>query len=110
MKSCLFCDMAEGIVATPKIYEDDHIFVIRDIRPKAKTHLLVIPKIHIPSLFDVQEEHSDLMGYIMTSLKNFAKEQNIDSFRTVINAGADSGQEIFHLHFHILGGESLKSL
>lgn len=110
MKSCLFCDMAEGIVATKKIYEDDYIFVIRDIRPKAKTHLLVIPKIHIPSLFDVQEEHSDLMGYIMTSLKNFAKEQNIDSFRTVINAGADSGQEIFHLHFHILGGESLKSL
>ncbi|MGE4350081.1 MAG: HIT domain-containing protein [Candidatus Berkiella sp.] len=106
-QNCLFCNMATGKLATNKVYEDDHIFVINDIRPKARVHLLVIPKIHIASLLDVQEEHSDLMGYIVTSLKNFAKEQNIDSFRTVINAGAGSGQEIFHLHFHLLGGGAL---
>ena len=107
MTSCLFCDMASGKTESKKIYEDDHIFVIRDIRPKAEVHLLVIPKLHIASLLEVQEEHSDLLGYVMTSLKNFAKDQNIDSFRTIINAGAGSGQEIFHLHFHVLGGKKL---
>lgn len=107
MAQCLFCDMASGKIATNKVYEDDHIFVIHDIRPKAKVHLLVIPKLHIPSLLEVSEEHSDLMGYILTSLKNFAKELNINSFRTIVNAGKGSGQEIFHLHFHLLGGGSL---
>lgn len=107
MADCLFCKMATGEMEVDKIYEDEHIFVIKDIRPKAKVHLLVIPQIHIPSLLDVQEEHSDLMGYIVTSLKNFAKEQNIDSFRTIVNAGEGSGQEIFHLHFHLLGGGAL---
>ena len=104
MTNCLFCDMAEGKMATEKLYEDDHIFVIKDINPKAKVHLLVIPKIHVESLMDVQEEHSDLLGYIMISLKNFAQQQNIQSFRTIVNTGKGSGQEIFHLHFHLLGG------
>lgn len=103
MTDCLFCNMASGNVAVNKIYEDEQLFVIHDIRPKAKIHLLVIPKLHIPSLASVQEEHSDLLGYVMTSLKNFAKEQGLDSFRTVINTGKGSGQEIFHLHFHLLG-------
>lgn len=107
MADCLFCDMATGKVPTNKLYEDEHIFVIKDIRPKANVHLLVIPKRHISSLLDVQEEDSDLMGYVVTSLKNFAKDQNIDSFRTIVNAGAGSGQEIFHLHFHLLGGGQL---
>lgn len=107
MTTCLFCEMTTGKVATQKIYEDDYIFVIHDINPKAKVHLLVIPKVHIPSLLEVQEEHANLMGYVVTSLKNFAKAQNIDSFRTIINTGSDSGQEIAHLHFHLLGGNVL---
>ncbi len=107
MGQCLFCDMVEGKVPAEKLYEDDTIFVIKDINPKAKVHLLVIPKIHIANLQDVQEEHGDLLGYMMTSLKNFAQQQNIDSFRTIINTGKDSGQEIYHLHFHLLGGGPL---
>ena len=105
MKGCVFCKMIDGEIPTEKIYEDDKVFVIKDMFPKAKVHLLVIPKLHIDSLFEVQEEHSDLLGYVMTSLKNFAKEQGLKGFRTIINTGPGSGQQIFHLHFHILGGE-----
>lgn len=107
MTDCLFCKMLKGEIATDKIYEDDLLFVIKDIRPKAKVHLLVIPKVHIENLNDVQEEHASLLGYIMTSLKNFAKEQGIDSFRTIVNTGKGSGQEIYHLHFHLLGGGNI---
>ncbi len=107
MTDCLFCKMATGEVPTQKIYEDNHIFVIKDIHPKAKVHLLVIPKRHIESLNDLNEAHAPLLGYIMTSLKNFAKEQGLDSFRTLINTGKGSGQEIFHLHLHLLGGNNI---
>lgn len=107
MADCLFCQMVTGEVPTTKIYEDDTIFVIKDINPKAKVHLLVIPKVHINSLNEVQEEHSALLGYVMTSLKNFAKEQGLEGFRTIINTGPGSGQKIFHLHVHILGGNHL---
>jgi len=107
MTDCLFCNMVTGKIPTEMIYEDDSLFVIKDIRPKAKVHLLVIPKLHIDSLATIKEEHATLLGYIMTSLKNFAKEQGLDSFRTIVNTGSGSGQEIFHLHFHILGGSNL---
>lgn len=107
MADCLFCNIIQGKIPADKVYEDDFIFVIKDIRPKAKVHLLVIPKLHIDSLLDAQEEHTQLMGYVVTSLKNFAKEQGLDSFRTIVNTGKGSGQEIFHVHFHLLGGGSL---
>jgi histidine triad (HIT) family protein len=99
--------MVQGKIPTEKVYEDDHIFVIKDIHPKAKVHLLVIPKIHIDSLAHVKEEHAPLLGYMVTSLKNFAKEQGLDSFRTIVNTGEGSGQQIFHVHFHLLGGTNM---
>jgi histidine triad (HIT) family protein len=99
--------MIDGTVPADKVYEDDLLFVIKDIRPKARVHLLVIPKRHIENLNDVQEEHAQLLGYIMVSLKNFAKEQGLDSFRTITNTGPGSGQEIYHLHFHVLGGGTI---
>jgi histidine triad (HIT) family protein len=99
--------MVEGKIPATKIYEDDHIFVIHDINPKASVHLLVIPKLHIDSLAQVKEEHAPLLGYVMTSLKNFAKEQGLEGFRTIVNTGKGAGQQIFHLHFHILGGVKL---
>lgn len=107
MADCLFCSMVSGKIPTTKLYEDDQIFVIKDIRPKAKVHLLVIPKVHIDSLLNVEEEQSALLGYIMISLKNFAKEQGLSGFRTIVNTGSEGGQEIFHLHFHLLGGGNL---
>ncbi len=110
MTDCLFCHMVQGKIATDKIYEDDHIFVIKDIHPKARVYLLVIPKLHIDSLADVNEQHSALLGYMMISLNNFAKEQGLNGFRTIINTGSDGGQEIFHLHMHLLGGGNLPRL
>lgn len=107
MTDCLFCKMVTGEVPTQKLYEDSHIFVIKDINPKAKVHLLVIPKVHIHSLNEVNEAHAPVLGYVVTSLKNFAKEQGLDSFRTIVNTGKGSGQSIFHVHFHILGGNNL---
>lgn len=104
MRDCLFCQMISGEKPTDKIYEDERLFVIKDIRPKAKVHLLVITKNHIESLAEVQEEQAPLLGYMMTSLKNFAKEQGLDAFRVQINVGKAAGQEIFHLHLHLLGG------
>ena len=102
---CLFCKMSKDEIKTEKIYEDDKIFVIKDINPKADTHLLVIPHVHIESLFEINEDHEQLMGYMLNSLKNFAKTQNLDGFRTIINTGKSGGQEIFHIHFHLLGGK-----
>jgi histidine triad (HIT) family protein len=99
--------MIEGEIPTQKVYEDDQIFVIKDIHPKAKVHLLVIPKLHLDSLNEAKEEHAPLLGYMLSSLKNFAHEQGLDSFRTVVNTGKGSGQEIFHLHLHLLGGGNL---
>jgi len=99
--------MVAGEVPVEKVYEDSQIIVIRDIRPKAPVHLLVIPKVHIDSLAMVQEEHAALLGYMLISLKNFAKEEGIDAFRTLINTGKGAGQEIFHLHFHLIGGTPL---
>lgn len=110
MADCIFCQMVNGKIPTDKIYEDEQIFVIKDIHPKARVHLLVIPKIHIDSLNEVKEQHSPLLGYMMTSLNNFAKEQGLSGFRTVINTGASGGQEIFHLHIHLLGGGVLPKL
>lgn len=102
---CLFCKIDKGEIPGEKIYEDDKIFVIKDIHPKADTHLLVIPHAHIASLFEAEEEHENLLGYMLNSLKNFAKSHGLEGFRTVINTGAAGGQEVFHLHFHLLGGK-----
>jgi len=102
MENCLFCEIISGQKPCEKVYEDDFIFVIKDLNPKAKTHLLILPKQHINNLNEVQEEDSALLGYMMVSLKNFAKEQGITSYKTVINTGAKSHQEIPHLHVHLL--------
>ena len=104
---CIFCKLAKGEIPTEKLYEDDKIFVIKDIHPKAETHLLVIPHVHIESLNEVDESHEHLLGYMMSSLKNFAKTQGLAGFRTIINTGKAGGQEIFHLHIHLVGGKRL---
>lgn len=107
MTDCLFCRMNTGEVPVTKLYEDDHLFVIQDIRPKAKTHLLVIAKPHIDSLKTVKDADKPLLGHMMATLHKIAEEQGLTFFRTIVNSGQGSGQEIYHLHFHILSGTSL---
>ncbi|HET9843149.1 MAG TPA: HIT domain-containing protein [Gammaproteobacteria bacterium] len=107
---CLFCKLDKGEIPTEKLYEDDKIFVIKDIHPKADVHLLIIPHLHIESLLDVNEAHENLLGYMISSLKNFAKTQGISGFKTLINTGKTGGQEIFHLHIHLLGGKKIPKI
>lgn len=102
MTNCLFCKMANGTLASDKIYEDEQLFVIKDIHPKAKVHLLIIPKLHIENLMHTENHHRDLLGDLMIALQKVARQQRIASFKTLINTGKNSGQEIFHLHIHLL--------
>ena len=108
MSDCLFCKILAGEVPSDKVYEDDKVFVFKDIYPKADIHLLMIPREHIDSLNELNESHDALMGHMMRLLPILAKEQGLDTgFRTIINTGPGGGQEVFHLHIHLLGGDHL---
>ncbi|HHL45405.1 MAG TPA: histidine triad nucleotide-binding protein [Gammaproteobacteria bacterium] len=109
MSDCLFCKIVAGDVPADKVYEDERVVVFKDINPKAKVHLLVIPRIHLASLEDLEPEHDELIGYMIRLLPKLAKEQGLEQgFRTVINTGKGGGQIIFHLHIHLLGGPDLR--
>ncbi|QEP42950.1 histidine triad nucleotide-binding protein [Ectothiorhodospiraceae bacterium BW-2] len=108
MSDCLFCKIIAGDIPSDTLYEDDNVKVFRDIAPKAATHLLVIPKKHIASLNELTAEDSELMGYLTLLLPKLAAEQGLeDGFRTIINTGRGGGQEVFHIHYHLLGGGRL---
>lgn len=104
MDNCIFCKIAKGEIPSKKLYEDDDVMVFHDIHPAAPVHFLLIPKRHVESLLDVEESHRDLMGKIMVLAPRLAKEQGLSGgFRTIINSGRAGGQEVFHLHVHIIG-------
>ena len=107
MSDCLFCKIVAGEIPSDKVFEDDHIIVFKDIFPKADVHLLVVPKIHIESLAHLAEEHADLMAHITLKLKDIAAEAGLKGFRTIVNTGVEGGQEVMHIHYHILGGQNL---
>ena len=114
-QTCLFCKMAKGIIPVSKIFENDSFFCIRDIHPQAKVHFLVIPKKHIPSLAEAFSEgkqgEGELMGALLETATQVARQQGLlpGGFRCVVNTQKDAGQTVFHIHLHVLGGESLKS-
>lgn len=111
MSDCIFCKIIAGDLPSDKVYEDDKVIVIRDLYPKAKVHLLVIPKEHVVSLRDMDASHSELIAHMMLLLPKLAEEQGLDAgFRTIINTGKGGGQEVFHLHIHLLGGGSLPAM
>ncbi len=105
MSECLFCRIARGELPSRKAYEDDEFLAFHDINPAAPVHLLVIPKLHVDSLITAGPEHEALLGKLISLAPRLAKEQGCDNgFRVVINNGPDGGQEVYHLHIHILGG------
>jgi len=107
-ENCLFCKIERNEIPSARVYEDDDVYVIKDIAPKAKVHLLVIPHQHIVNLNDLLPEEQALMGRIMLLLPKLAKDQGLhDGFRTIINTGKGGGQEVFHMHIHLLGGSEL---
>lgn len=106
---CLFCKIAAGEIPSEKVYEDDELFAFRDIDPKAPTHILVIPKNHISSVNELDEDNSHLVSKAFLLMKKLAKEEKVSDsgYRVVTNVLDDGGQTVDHLHFHLIGGRSL---
>ncbi len=103
----LFTKIIRGEIPADKLYEDDQCIVIRDIAPKAPTHLLLIPKKPIPRLVDASGEDKALLGHLMLKAGEIAEQAGVgDAFRLIINNGAGAGQTVFHLHIHILGNKT----
>ena len=108
MENCLFCKIAAGTIPSTKVYEDEKILAFRDIAPMAPTHILVIPKEHIASVDSITVENSALVAHIFATIPAIAREEGlVNGYRVVSNCGADAGQTVHHLHFHILGGKQL---
>lgn len=109
MEDCIFCKIIKGEIPSAKVYEDDEILAFKDIQPAAPIHILVIPKKHIPSLVQLEKEDEILIGKIYTTINKIAKEQGVldKGYRVIVNCGKDGGQEVEHLHFHLLAGKSL---
>ena len=105
MSDCLFCKIVEGSIPSEKVFENDDVIVFKDIYPKADVHLLMIPKVHVASLNELGPEHDALVAKMVRLLPQIAREQGLESgFRTIINTGPGGGQEVYHLHIHLLGG------
>ena len=108
MSDCLFCKIAAGEIPSGKVYEDDRCLAFHDIDPQAPTHFLVIPKAHIPSVAGVDADNAAVVGHIFTVIARIARDEGLENgYRVVSNVGADGGQTVEHLHFHILGGTRL---
>ena len=106
--SCLFCRIVAGEIPSTKVYEDDLVLAFRDIAPQAPTHILVIPKTHIPSVDGITAENSNIVAHIFEVIPGIAKAEGLENgYRVVSNCGADAGQTVPHLHFHILGGKAM---
>ncbi|MFQ5483222.1 MAG: histidine triad nucleotide-binding protein [Nitrospinaceae bacterium] len=109
MSDCIFCKIEKGEIPTQKVYDDDHLFVIKDLNPQAPTHLLIIPKRHIPTLLELEESDGEMSGRVFTVANRLAREGGFDQsgFRIVVNCGAGAGQSVFHLHYHVLAGRAM---
>ncbi len=104
MSDCIFCKIVSNEIPSKKIYEDDKIIAFYDLEPQAPVHVLIIPKIHIASLDEINEEHQEVMGHLMAKIKEIATILNLENgYRAVINCGEDGNQTVGHLHMHILG-------
>ena len=109
MEDCVFCKIIKGEIPSELVYEDDKVIAFNDINPAAPIHILVIPKKHIETLLDVSEEDSNLIEHIYQTINKIAKDRGFASqgFRVIANCGKDSGQEVMHIHFHVLAGKTL---
>lgn len=108
MSDCLFCDMLQGKAPSQKVYEDDKVFAFNDIKPQAPTHVLIVPKKHIRGVKEAQPEDAEIIGYLHLVAAQLARERGIEEgYRTVFNVGPLSGQSVFHLHLHLIGGRKM---
>lgn len=109
MEDCIFCKIINGEIPSEKLYEDDEVIAFKDIQPAAPIHVLVVPKKHISNLLEVKKEDSYLISHIYEVINKLAKDLSIEEegFRVIVNCGKDAGQEVMHIHFHLLAGKKL---
>jgi histidine triad (HIT) family protein len=108
MSDCLFCKIIRGQIPSKKAYEDERVFAFHDINPQAPTHILIVPKKHIVGLDLASAEDAEIIGYSHLVAAKLGKERGIEhGYRTVYNVGPDSGQSVFHLHLHLIGGRKM---
>ena len=107
MTDCLFCNIAAGNIPCDSVYEDDEVLAFKDINPKADTHILVIPKQHIVNLSDVSEQQWPLVGRVLQTINKVAQQESLEGFRVITNNCEKGGQEVFHMHWHVLAGKKL---
>jgi histidine triad (HIT) family protein len=109
MADCLFCKIAEGKIPAKKVHEDDEIVAFRDINPQAPTHILVVPRKHVPSLNELTAADAALVGKLHLVAAQLAAQEGIAQrgYRTLFNTNADAGQTVFHIHLHLVGGRPL---
>jgi len=109
MSDCIFCMVIDGRLPSTKVYEDEYVYALRDIKPQMETHIILVPKKHIDSIMYVGEEDAQLLGHIQLVIKKIAASLGIDKtgFRVISNCGEDAGQTVLHLHYHILAGRKM---
>ena len=112
MDDCIFCKIIRGEIPSKKVYEDELIYAFQDIAPAAPTHILIVPKEHICCANELDESHEALLGHIILTASKLAKELGFaeDGYRIINNCGANAGQSVFHLHFHVLAGDKFTKL
>jgi histidine triad (HIT) family protein len=108
MSDCLFCKIIAGEIPSKKVYEDEQVFAFEDIKPAAPTHVLIVPKRHFAGLKEAEPEDAGIIGYCHLVAAKLGRERKIeDGYRTVLNVGPRSGQSVFHLHLHLIGGRDM---
>jgi histidine triad (HIT) family protein len=107
MDDCLFCQIAEKKIPSKQVYENDDVYAFHDINPQAPTHIIIIPKVHIGTLDEINEKNSDMTAKLILAAVKIAKKQELEGYRLVINCNEIAGQTVFHLHCHLLGGRNM---
>jgi histidine triad (HIT) family protein len=107
---CLFCRIAEGRIPAEVVMRTEDLVAFRDINPQAPTHILIIPRVHVPSVSDLDGSYAEMMGKMFLAAKELARKEGIEEggYRMVVNAGPDAGQTVFHIHMHLLGGRGMR--
>lgn len=105
---CIFCRIAAGEIPSDRVFEDERVIVFRDLHPRAPTHVLAIPRRHLASAADLTEADGDLLAALFVAMRTVAERGGLSGYRIVSNVGPESGQSVFHLHFHLLGGRPME--
>ena len=109
MTDCLFCKIRDGEIPSEIVYENEHVLAFNDINPVAPVHILIIPKIHISTLNDLEKDHTQTMGELFLAAKAIASKEGLSDsgYRTVFNCNKDAQQTVFHIHLHLIGGRKM---